>query len=1284
METDQSGDQGDNFRQQLQHFDDLLEEQQSALRDLLASPLGTKDEDDDLADELEDLARSEELLRQELTKLPNKADPVEPSNSQPIRSQFPEISHRPLDVKETNAAIPKQNTGSSYEEHGIIFYRDNWDDELFRYIKGNDHHDGDYDNVEELTWNVGNFVSGPGKGSPDKSLAELDMMLSFDQPTLSITDEEHGRVEKRQKRRQITSDVEEAAIIPLSATIYQSTAGPTVTPQKELQDLNVNNELSFTKPFLAKTPSPSKESSMSITPQSTDAPTPTRAPSPLKNKVAKLWFGKPAAKKDHFPSPASMSGKRPWFSRTPPPAAAKSGERAALPPAKTPPYNASSRVRLPQDPAYSVERISTNSESPSTPTLVSILQDTMAFNPLEEHHEQVLGSLMLSPENIVFESSSDDDTYDKSIEHARKNLDYALEGKLAAEEGASSLAAGSFPDESEISPALAGHPGHVRRPSLGDREPPQRWSPASSSGGSRSASSNGVKWNNPEIDYARATPKDLYPEFHFYALKSEDTARVPSSGVEQLQPENALNLSPVRSLNTSSDSASFESALEVPATSASIGTSSGNDALSSNEARSLKSVEEPFTKGSSTASQSFVTAMDDIPFSGSVSVKTISSGDASHITYATAREQEEESSSLVNGRITSGDSLDDGLSNMEAGNATVETVAAPAKDLTTYRNSDSDSETSQSRTSREQTSSCLHAVKQGIASPLPILLMLVILMAAVGISIRLIIESSRNENATILVPEENFSMPSLSPSTDQLSSEPLFPTSKPTMTPNIPSRAPSITPSEPVPFLGPTLTPTLATTLSTAPSTTPTAQSTVPSIIRSTSASPTGETLLPTRSTTSAAPSDVRSDLFKLLSSVSFDAGVALRNASTPQYAAYTWLSGDESLPNYSDDRLIQRYALATIYFSTDGDGWARKTGWLGDGYECKWYMRSSIGSCDLVGRIVSLNLDFNDIGGTIPPEIGLLAHLKQLDLGGGPGRQLSGSLPKEVGQLKMLKRLVLTGNRLTGTIPTEIGSLLDVEEIRINGNLLRGTVPTEISNLRNVRIIDLSDNKLTGSIASSVRNLTGLQSLLLDNNTFVGELPSEIGNLLGLQTLSLAGNRISGIPKEIGSLVNLTSFHLDRNEVSSSLPSTLQQLTNLRYLTLSQNKFNSTIPSTLGSLINLNELDLSLNRFTGTIPGEIGEINSRLRVLKLNGNKLTGSIPDKFSHLDRINMLALHDNLLIGAVPYTVCRVFEWIIPSFSVDCNEVDCPCCTFCCDEQSGCTCQYKDTEEEWRCY
>ena len=43
----------------------------------------------------------------------------------------------------------------------------------------------------------------------------------------------------------------------------------------------------------------------------------------------------------------------------------------------------------------------------------------------------------------------------------------------------------------------------------------------------------------------------------------------------------------------------------------------------------------------------------------------------------------------------------------------------------------------------------------------------------------------------------------------------------------------------------------------------------------------------------------------------------AFRHERSPQYAAYEWMLGDPSLEHYSDDRLIQRFALASLFFST-------------------------------------------------------------------------------------------------------------------------------------------------------------------------------------------------------------------------------------------------------------------------------------------------------------------------------------------------------------------------------
>lgn len=78
--------------------------------------------------------------------------------------------------------------------------------------------------------------------------------------------------------------------------------------------------------------------------------------------------------------------------------------------------------------------------------------------------------------------------------------------------------------------------------------------------------------------------------------------------------------------------------------------------------------------------------------------------------------------------------------------------------------------------------------------------------------------------------------------------------------------------------------------------------------------------------------------LSELLSSVSLDGGTALGTPLTAQNNAFKWLSTDRgALGKHGDTRLIQRYALVTLYYSTHGDDWMNSTGWLGDSDECDW-----------------------------------------------------------------------------------------------------------------------------------------------------------------------------------------------------------------------------------------------------------------------------------------------------------------------------------------------------------
>jgi len=112
--------------------------------------------------------------------------------------------------------------------------------------------------------------------------------------------------------------------------------------------------------------------------------------------------------------------------------------------------------------------------------------------------------------------------------------------------------------------------------------------------------------------------------------------------------------------------------------------------------------------------------------------------------------------------------------------------------------------------------------------------------------------------------------------------------------------------------------------------------------------------------------------LMELLSSVSLDSGAALQTQSTPQNDALNWLAGNANLKSYSDKMKIQRYVLATLYYSTNGEGWENKTGWLSQNDECGWY-NDAEESCSN-DTVATLSLNVNNLRGAIPPEIALLS----------------------------------------------------------------------------------------------------------------------------------------------------------------------------------------------------------------------------------------------------------------------------------------------------------------------
>ena len=377
------------------------------------------------------------------------------------------------------------------------------------------------------------------------------------------------------------------------------------------------------------------------------------------------------------------------------------------------------------------------------------------------------------------------------------------------------------------------------------------------------------------------------------------------------------------------------------------------------------------------------------------------------------------------------------------------------------------------------------------------------------------------------------------------------------------------------------------------------------------------------------------------------------------------------------------RAALVALYNSTDGANWATSTNWLSDRPIGEWHGVTATST----GRVSHLDLESNDLEGTIPAELGSLSSLQELNL---YRNELSGSIPAELGSLSNLQDLLLADNDLSGSIPSELGNLSSLQYLVLFQNDLSGAIPSELGNLSNLRTLSLYANDLTGMIPVELGNLSSLQILDIATNNLTGAMPPALGSLASLNTLNVTNNSLTGclhpsytsvvvsalrsvgIQRTCGSdesvLIDLyyatggpnwttaTKWLSDRpigewhdvktnsdgrvtrllladNNLSGTIPTELGNLSSLEILWLGDNDLSGSIPSELGSLSSLQDLSLGLNELSGTIPSELGNL-SRLRKLWLFENDLSGAIPAELGRLGSLRLLDLSSNDLSGSIP--------------------------------------------------
>ncbi|CAB9509183.1 STYKc [Seminavis robusta] len=444
----------------------------------------------------------------------------------------------------------------------------------------------------------------------------------------------------------------------------------------------------------------------------------------------------------------------------------------------------------------------------------------------------------------------------------------------------------------------------------------------------------------------------------------------------------------------------------------------------------------------------------------------------------------------------------------------------------------------------------------------------------------------------------------------------------------------------------------------------------------------------PANSSASRQPSTMEDALLDLFPQETVQ--LIMGDPQSSQSQAFQWLLDDirDTQGSVSEDRIKQRFALATVYFGTNGDSWTNNESWLIHNiHECDWFTKpdyshrqelsnlypglltefeTPASKCSSNGLYQHLWLDSNHLVGSLPNELYMMTSLLSMSAGlnrlrGTISTQVAqltqlthlslfylaevvGPIPSELGLLTGLRGIGLNNNGHTGTIPSELWQLTNMETVVVMENPeLHGIIPTEIGNFHKLRWFISSGMHLTGTIPTEVGRLKKLEWITLNANKLTGTVPSEFGTLPEVLLIELFGNALVGsLPTEFGHLTSLTMFKAGGNRLYGSIPSEYGHLTSItRGLALQNNSLTGTIPTELSRLTSLEKLKLEENQLSGQVPSEFGKLTSA-GLLDLSQNLLSGTVPQELSTLQHsLHTLHLEGNALLSGIwPESLCSI--------------------------------------------
>ncbi|KAI4363842.1 hypothetical protein MLD38_020009 [Melastoma candidum] len=226
---------------------------------------------------------------------------------------------------------------------------------------------------------------------------------------------------------------------------------------------------------------------------------------------------------------------------------------------------------------------------------------------------------------------------------------------------------------------------------------------------------------------------------------------------------------------------------------------------------------------------------------------------------------------------------------------------------------------------------------------------------------------------------------------------------------------------------------------------------------------------------------------------------------------------------------------------------------------------------------VAGIDLNFADLAGFLPDELGLLADLMILYLS---SNRFCGILPMAFSNLTLVYELNLSNNRFVSPFPAVILSLPSIYHLDLRLNEFEGLVPPAL--FRNgMDAIFLNNNWFKNTISASLAG-NSASVLVFANNKFGGFLPPGIADFADtLEELLLTNTSLSGcLPQEVGFLYKLRELDTSSNNIAGPISYSLAGLAHLEILNFGHNMMEGIVPAGVCTLPKLTNFTFSYNYF--------------------------------------------------------------------------------------------------------